>query len=330
LVWAAWLTIAKTGQGNLERESGGTLGVGVVTARTSGLRYRATMDQLVDAAIDAIANHLGHVGAQQAGRIADDAVDNLYRLVAGRLWQTPTGARVLGALQQHPAATAARQQARDVLHDEAQADAQFALVLDEAARMAGVTRTAASPGTIFGSISNRGTGNIAAQAGRDVAIAGRDLKIKKYHIGSIRFGTGGLVGGVALLLSLVGGGTAAVVAATTGPSVTVSQAVGSWQHGGSDITNGGVTIHEDPIVLSIAGNGDFDFNTALHMNAGGQALDQQYHCTGRAKAAGDHLDFAVTSGPCGNFAATLSGDGQTLSLSSFGQNTQPVSLTKSG
>ena len=114
--------------------------------------------------------------------------------------------------------------------------------------------------------------------------------------------------------------------------MTVSQAVGSWQHGGSDVVNGGVTMHEDPIVLSIAGNGDFDFNTAIHMNVGGggQALDQQYHCTGRAQAAGDHLNFAVTSGPCGNFAATLSGDGQTLSLSSFGQNTQPVSLTKGG
>lgn len=291
------------------------------------------MDQLVDSAIDAIANHLGQVGAAQAGRIADHAIDDLYRLIARRLSQTPTGTRVLGALQQQPAAPAARQQARDVLLDEAHADARFARELGEAVRGAAVTNMA-SPGATYGSISNQGIGNIAVQAGGDAAVAGRDLKIRKYHIGSIRFGTGGLVSGVALLVTVLGGGTAAVVAATDGataPSVMVSQAVGTWQHGGSDIANGGVSMHEDPIVLHIVDNGDFDLNTAIHMIvAGGPPLDQQYQCTGRAAATGDHFSFVATSGPCNNFTATLSADGQTLSLSSVGQNTQPVSLTRRG
>jgi hypothetical protein len=68
----------------------------------------------------------------------------------------------------------------------------------------------------------------------------------------------------------------------------------------------------------------------MNVVGGSPQIAQQYHCTGRSQAAGDHLNFAVTSGPCSNFSATLSTDGQTLSLSSIGQNTQPVSLTRSG
>jgi Bacterial tandem repeat domain 1 len=80
-------------------------------------------------------------------------------------------------------------------------------------------------GATFGSASNRGAGNITGQAGRDLTIAGRDLKVKQYHIGSIRFGTGGLVVGALLLLSLIGGGTAAVfsVASGSGPPARTSQ-----------------------------------------------------------------------------------------------------------
>jgi hypothetical protein len=134
------------------------------------------MDQLVDSAIDTIADHLTQVGTQQAGQIANDAVADLYRLITRRLSQTPTGARVLGTLQHEPATPAARQQARDVLRDEAHADADFAQALSEAVRWTG-TGIPARSGTIYGSVSNRGTGHIAAQAGRDVTIAGRDVRI---------------------------------------------------------------------------------------------------------------------------------------------------------
>lgn len=97
------------------------------------------IDQLVESAIGSIADHLARVGAKRAGRIANDATDELYRLIANQLWQTAAGLRVLDTLKQHPSSPTVRRQAVDLLRDEAESDARFTAALDEAARRAGLT-----------------------------------------------------------------------------------------------------------------------------------------------------------------------------------------------
>lgn len=208
------------------------------------------VDDIAERVIDAVGAHLLQIGADAVGPLANHPVDEMYRLVAGCLGRTPSGMRVVGALRQRPGDPAARRQARQVLADEARHDPQFADTLAAAAQRAGLAVNVRTSSTAFGNQAVSGASGSAAQGGRDALVGNRDVKItdKQFHIGSVRFGTGGLVGLLALAITLAGGSAAAVVTTTrSGPPAVVSTRGGSPI--GCSITTTGVTeLHrtQDP------------------------------------------------------------------------------------
>lgn len=204
------------------------------------------VDNIAERIIDAVGAHLLQIGADAVGRLANHPVDEMYRLVAWNLGRTPSGMRVMGALQQRPGDPAVRRQARQVLADEARHDPQFADTLAAAAQRAGIAVNVRTSNTAFGSQTVSGASGSAAQGGRDALAANRDVKVanKQYHIGSVRFGTGGLVGLLALGITFAGGSAAAVLA-TTGagpPRVLSGEIIRSSRPVGCSITTTGVAV----------------------------------------------------------------------------------------
>jgi len=110
-----------------------------------------------------------------------------------------------------------RAEAVDYLADQVREDREFGRKLQELARSAGIVEQriqfgdlrveSRSGGTSVG--QQQGSGNV----GRDKIVRNRE-----YRIGSLHFGTGGLVGIILLVMAALGGGTAATVAAVQGQS----------------------------------------------------------------------------------------------------------------
>lgn len=164
--------------------------------------------------------------------------------------------------------------------------------------------------------------------------AGRDVRIKnkKYQIGSIRFGTGGLVSGVAVLVLALGGGTAAVVTNLKDP-VALSAAVGRWEQPGSTPMQG---FQTQPTVLTVTDAGEFAFSMGITMSAPtgfpeGQSQGISLDCKGTVTAEGDQFVLRTTVGACGTFTAKPTTDGTTMDV--FVQNGSPdgsIALRKTG
>jgi hypothetical protein len=253
-------------------------------------------DEMARSAVEAVAGRLAQRGTDAAGRLTDAALDGVYRLIAQRLSGSATGRRVLDLLVRNPADRQNREHAAEMLTDEASGDPRFADSLGRAAAHAGVFIQ--GPGASYR--DSRGDF-------RDISITGaRNVKFKKFHIGSIRFGTGGLVTGILALVTLGGGGTAAVVAAT-GDSTELSAAVGSWtqQPGGTSLP--GWTV--GPISLTVTADGDFTFSMRATMDVPADVPqspgfgDINLDCSGTITPDGDHFTLRTTSGPCGTFEA---------------------------
>ncbi len=184
--------------------------------------------------------------------------------------------------------------------------------------------------------------NVNTVSAADGSTVRNTNKQRTVQIGSIHIGAKGLLGGVALLLSLTGVGTAAVIVVPgSHPTPTrvppartaaTSQVIGTWRHGGGDVSNGPLVVHEDPTILMIAANGTFSLTSAISTNFGGgpTQLGQgpQSRCTGSIATADDHFTVDPTGGgaACENLTATLSTDRRTLTL--VDQSGQSMSFSR--
>lgn len=141
-----------------------------------------------------------------AARLGANAADELTTLLGGRLSSSRAGANALAILRDNPDSSDAQALATGVLGDELARDPEFAA---ELARALGRPTTQISHVTLGGHSVVRG----------DVA-GGNIDKSKRFRIGSVRFGGGGLTALILFVLaSLVGAGYGVykVVAPKAGP-----------------------------------------------------------------------------------------------------------------
>jgi hypothetical protein len=210
------------------------------------------LSELAGQAVDELARRLPNL----AGSAADALVD----LINARLGATRTGSRALDSLRANPTGEAERELANAVLGDEMQRDPAFA---------ASVAQHLGRPELRQSSVT-LGTGNIVRGD-----VAGRDIdKSKRYHIGSIRFGGGGLTALIAIaVLGAGGGGVAAynaiqgiteptLVETRTGSEVTIANSSYDLDAEDFRVTAQGGDDDGDKIV-------DVTFGTAKISSTGG-------------------------------------------------------------
>ncbi|TDQ00523.1 hypothetical protein [Labedaea rhizosphaerae] len=281
------------------------------------------IESLAHEAVDTVTRHLRHRGADAAGRLANAAVDRVYRVIAGRLRAHPAGRQALRSLLDNPADLRCKVRATELVAREAGADRSFAETLDAAARNAGIVVQGAA--ARYQRMDNRGDYR-DIRAGRDV-----NFKNRQYRIGSIRFGTGGLVSGIAVLVVALGGGTAAVVSAS-GDQVSLSSAVGRWERPGQQAPS----FKVGPAVLTVDDKGAFTFTMNVTISVPGQQVPGfsgvSFDCHGTVEPAHDHYTLRSSSGQCGTFDARLSSDGHAIDLflSSTESSNGSLTLTKAG
>ena len=272
-----------------------------------------SIEKLARSAVDVVAGRLAQRGTDAAGRLTDTAVDGVYQLIAHRLQGSATGRRLLALLHRNPGNEEGRAQAAEMVADEAHSDPKFAESLGRAAARAGILVQGAGASYQQNIYDNSGDF-------RNINVRGaRDVKLKKYHIGNLRFDTGGLVAGVITLIAILGGGTAAVVA-TTGDSVNLASVVGRWEQSAYQPMPGWTV---GPIVLTVANDGRFTFSMKAKMGAPGGPVPPgtpadfgqlNLDCGGMVTADGDHFTLRTTSGPCGAFEAKLAPDNTVLDV----------------
>lgn len=291
----------------------------------------AMMDigELAHAAVETVARHLVNRGTDAAGRLANVGVDRVFQLIVGRLRADPAGRQALDSLLGNPADPGGQNWAADLVAQEAEADPRFADALDGAARNAGIVIL--GDGARVGSdyrVENRDDNRVYYQGVR----AGRDVKIKhrQFRIGSLQFGTGGLVSGIAVLVLVLGGG--ATYIGTAGDKVSLSSAVGRWERQGEQLMEG---VETGPAVLTVDDRGGFTFTMDMRVSfPGGQAPpgmpSMNLDCGGTVEPADDHYTLRSTSGQCGTFDAKLSADGRVIDLflAADGSSGGSLSLTK--
>jgi hypothetical protein len=290
---------------------------------------------LARAAVDTVARHLAQRGTDSAGRLVNAAVDRVYQLIDGRLRGHRAGRQALDTLLRDPGDPSGRAMAADLVSREAHTNQRFAHALGGAAERAGIFVQGA--GASYRVEDNRidNSGDFRNfQAGGDIRIK---QNRKHFHIGRIQFGTGGLISGIAVLVLVLGGGTAAVINATS-ERVSLSSAVGRWERPGETPAPG---FETGPAVLTVDAGGRFTFTMDVRMTSvpgGGpvpsgqvQGLpDLDLNCGGTVDTAGDHFTLRSTTGPCGTFDAKLSSDGKVIDLflSADGSSNGSLSLRK--
>lgn len=277
--------------------------------------------QLAQAVVDSVAKHF----TGRAGQAGAAAAEQLYRVLARQLGQTPWGRRVLDGLRNEPGDPERRQLAVEAVTAEVRRDRRFGAELDRVVHFSGVLMQGHD-------VRYRSDVRHVDSSGdqRDIRISGdhNRVKLKKYHIGSVHFGTGGLVSGAAALVAVLGGGTTAIVAAQD-PPVRLEQAVGKWTKPGETL-NG---IKVDPYVLAVVAGGGFDFTFGAAISIPGMpsggvpGVSTHFHCVGTVTADKDHFTLRAGSGGCSDISATLSGDGARLQVV-VGSDGQAVSLDK--
>lgn len=277
-------------------------------------------------AVDAVAQQLT-AGAERAGSAA---VDQVYRLLAQRLRRTSWGSRALEGLEQEPEDPERRQQAVEAVVAEARQDPAFFSQLDRLTHGIFVQGAGARYSQRVTQVDRRRQYDQSGDQ-RDIRISGSNnrLKMKKYHIGSVQFGTGGLVSGIAVLVIALGGGGAAVYTAQNPPKPEpkVAEAVGKWHKDGSVI--GPAT--EDPYDLNVAGDGKFvlTFGATLSM-PGAPKQDYHFKCTGTVTTAGEQLALRAATGGCADMTAKPVDGGKGLEIGGLARDGQLITLVKTG
>jgi len=214
------------------------------------------VNELADEAVAAVAERLPN--------LAGSAADALVNLVTSRLTGSRTGTRALESLRANPSGPAEQELANAVLGDELHRDPEFA---------AAVARALGRPQVQQSSVT-LGTRNVVKG---DVA-GGNIDKSKRYHIGSIRFGGGGLTALIAVAVLGAGGGGAAVYnayRADAGPPLVQTRS-------GSGVAIGGTSYDFDAAELRVtAEGGDDDGDRIVDVAFGDAAVSS----TGGARIA---------------------------------------------
>ena len=149
--------------------------------------------------VDELAREAATALAERLPEAAGSATDTLMTLIINRLEESKTGTRALDALRSQPDDPAERDLAATVIADEFVRDSRFAARVGAALDR-----------------PNSQTSAVALGAGSRLRgeVAGGNIdKSKQYHIGSIRFGTGGLTALIAVGVLAAGGGGVATTAA---------------------------------------------------------------------------------------------------------------------
>jgi hypothetical protein len=277
------------------------------------------LDTLAQSAVDTLVEHLLNAG----GQVLSVPVDRLFRLLEGRVGATG----VLRAATEHAQSPVLRRTAHQTVADAMRADTTFAQQVAAAlhavppAVQVYQQSAAYAPG---GSVYQGGVGQqggIAVTSGGPVRfdgpVAGRDVNVdrsKRFHIGSIRFGTGGLVALILAGTVSAGGVAVGVVAATqAGGSAAVSAATGRWVHGSGVSMS---CMKEDDTTLVINPDATFRAHVGLSFtndNCGGSSgfgppagfTGPQIDCSGTVSTDGPNLVFKSSVGPCATFTAQL-------------------------
>jgi hypothetical protein len=289
-----------------------------------------SIEELARSTVDAVAQRLAQRGAAAAGQVTDMAVDGIYRLITQQLQGSATGRRLLDLLQRNPADARGRTRLVEMVRDEASSDPRFADSLGRAAAQAGIFVQGA--GASYQQNVDNSSGDF-----RGNNITG-NVKYKKYHIGNIRFGTGGLAVGIVGLVAVLGGGTAAIVGVTSN-SATLTSAVGRWAQPSQQPMTGWTV---GPTELTISADGRFTFSMKAKMTIPGGMQPPpgtmstdfgqfNFDCSGTVTPDGDHFTLRTTSGMCGTFQAKLAPSSNVIDVFiSNGSVDGSQALTKAG
>jgi hypothetical protein len=266
-----------------------------------------------ETAIDVVAEHFTQKATSRANDVVDVAVDRLADLVTAKLNGTPSGRRRLQELQSRPDDDIARRKAAEVLRDEAGEDKHFANALLTSIRTVDNrhTVTKSRSATSYGRLTNNGQKAAASQGTGNITNTGRlKQSSRTFHIGTIRFGMGGLISGVAVLITVATGGTAAVVASQgSPPNAVLADAVGQWHNGGAMVpVGGGEQLGFQDANLTVDSSGKFVLRATLVQGGESNTIS----CRGRLREDGPQLAVEVTDGLCSSTSATVAKDKQTF------------------
>jgi hypothetical protein len=189
--------------------------------------------------------------------------------------------------------------------------------------------------------ANRGgvikTNTVHAEGADSLAINRMDHStIRKYHIGSIRFGTGGLVGLIAIAIVLLGGSTAGVVYAVTPRSINLDQLRGGWNY-----HQQGAGKYLDAVLTVDVPTFDVTVDIYDRAEASGERTGIEINCKGIVTAGSGEAMFHVqfrAHQPIGNatnltsqcpdwFTGSFADSGRVLELSS--PSGQPIRFQRS-
>ena len=189
------------------------------------------------------------------------------------------------------------------------------------------------------SVRNDGSGNqeatgrgATAQAQNGHAIVrSRNVRVRTDNgHRQFNFGTGGIV---SILLAGAALGSGATVAVTRTPDslVTVSEAAGTWEPGGSQFVTGAMSTSEGPITMTVSRGGAFLFSTDYRISLPtAPVTDEKIRCSGQVIAQGNHLAFTAMSGACQDFNTTLSASQNIMTITSPVAKGQETALSKTG
>jgi hypothetical protein len=142
----------------------------------------------------------------------------------------------------------------------------------------------------------------------------------RIRIGKVNLSIGNFVAIVVAMLLLSGGAVGGVILATQGPSVSLTQAVGTWRYEGGNSADGSVGI--DNVILKITQDGKYDSTLTGHLSPDNQNVRAIVWCKGVITIDNDHFVFhRQASGSqnlpgayCEDFAAKPAADGRSLDL----------------
>ncbi len=156
--------------------------------------------------VDELATEAVNVIAQRLPELTDAAGDALVAVIRDRLERSRSGTRAMESLHRNPGGTQERELAAAVLADELMRDPDYAK------RLASVLGRPQIP-------TQRSTVTVGGGSVVRGDVAGGNIdKSKRFHIGSIRFGGGGMTALIVAGLLGLGGGGAAIYSEVTQPS----------------------------------------------------------------------------------------------------------------
>jgi hypothetical protein len=253
-----------------------------------------------------------------AGLPSGDTADLLYRVISDYLPRTNAGRDAFERFCKNPADDSLVQRVVDLVRDGLERSDQFRVELQGAAARTGV---------IVANVNNNSNNSVQTGdvRGRDfvVGVSGTVVGARAKVRGDTTINLGGSGLASALLVAALLGGGAGVAGTKviqSGPTVSLSQLVGTWE-GKPD--SGVPTVMGEAMSMTVDAKGNFKLSAIATM--ANQAIPLA--CNGFATADGDHFGLHASSGMCTLSSATLVRGGQALDITD-GQGRGTVTLIK--